>query len=118
MQWFSYGSRRSWSVHIQTRYFLVFLHALSVRDAQNFQVSYAACNTADQKIKKKVPAKELMKSNKSIFFPEIAFLAVLKIFPSSKTDFWPFWKLPKIEFGQKKFVKLIYLIFELTNFDK
>ena len=31
-------------------FFLVFLHALSVRNAQNFQVRCAACNTADQKI--------------------------------------------------------------------
>ena len=32
------------------------------------------------------------------------------IFPSSKNDFWPFFKLQKIEFGRKNFVKLIYLI--------
>ena len=30
-------------------------------------------------------------------------------FPSSKMDFWPFLKLHKMEFGQKKFMKLIYL---------
>ena len=28
---------------------------------------------------------------------EIAFLAVLKIFPSSKIDFWPFLKLQEME---------------------
>ena len=44
-----------------------------------------------------------MKSNKSIFFREIAFLAVLKHFPRSKIDFWPFLKLQNMEFGQKKF---------------
>ena len=33
-----------------------------------------------------------------------------KLFPSSKIDFWSFLKLQKMEFGQKKFVKLIYLI--------
>ena len=33
-----------------------------------------------------------------------------KLFPSSKIDFWPFLKLKKKEFGQKNFVKLIYLI--------
>ena len=48
--------------------------------------------------------KTLVKSNKSnIFFHEIAFLAVLKLLPSSKIDFWPFLKLKKMEFGQKKF---------------
>ena len=26
-----------------------------------------------------------------------------KLFPSSKTDFWPFLKLQKMDFGQKKF---------------
>ena len=33
---------------------------------------------------------------------EIAFLAVFNFFPSSKIDFWPFLKLQKMEFGQKK----------------
>ena len=57
-----------------------------------------------------------MKSNKSkTFFHEIAFLAVLNffLFPSSKVVFWPFLKLQKMEFGQKKFVKLIYLISQI-----
>ena len=45
------------------------------------------------------------------FFHEIAFLAVLNFFPSSKIDFWPFLKLQKMDFGQKHFfIKLIYLI--------
>ena len=35
-------------------------------------------------------------------FREIVFLVVLKLFPSSKTDFWPFLKLPKMKFGQNK----------------
>ena len=33
-----------------------------------------------------------------------------KLFPSSKNEFWPFLKLQKMDFGQKIFVKLIYLI--------
>ena len=33
------------------------------------------------------------------------------LFPSSKIDFWSFLKLQKMEFGQKKFVKLIYFQF-------
>ena len=36
-------------------------------------------------------------------FRETAFLAVFKFFPSSKIHFWPFLKLQKMEFGQKKF---------------
>ena len=35
----------------------------------------------------------------------------MKLFPSSKIDFWPFLKLQNMEFGQKNFfVKLNYLI--------
>ena len=37
------------------------------------------------------------------FFHDIAFLAVFKHFPSSEIVFWPFLKLQKMEFGQKKF---------------
>ena len=33
------------------------------------------------------------KTSNQIFFREIAFLAVLNFFPSSKIVFWPFWKL-------------------------
>ena len=52
-----------------------------------------------------------MKSNKSrIFFREIAFLAVLNIFPVEKLIFGHFWNGKKMEFGQKNFVKLNYLI--------
>ena len=49
---------------------------------------------------KKVQAKKLVKSNKSIFSREIAFLAVLNFSPSSKIDFCPFLKWQKMEFGQ------------------
>ena len=35
------------------------------------------------------------------FFREIAFLAVLNFFPIQKIDFWPIFKLQKMEFGQK-----------------
>ena len=53
---------------------------------------------------KKSRQKKLVKSNKSKkFFREIAFLAVLNFFPSSKIDFWPFLKLQKMAFGQNKF---------------
>ena len=41
---------------------------------------------------------------------EIAF-GSFKLFPSSKIDLWPFLKWQKMDFGQKNFVKLIYLIF-------
>ena len=44
----------------------------------------------------------LMKSNQSNFFGEISILAVLNFSPTSKIDFWPFLKLQKVEFGQKK----------------
>ena len=36
------------------------------------------------------------------FFREIAILAVLNFFPSSKIDFWPILKWQKMEFGQNK----------------
>ena len=48
------------------------------------------------------------------FFREIAFLAVLNFFPSSKIDFWPFLKLQKMEFDQQNFCE-IYL-FDFTSF--
>ena len=51
-----------------------------------------------------------MKSNKSKQFREIAFLLVINFFLSSKIDIWPFLKLQKMELGQKKIVKLVYLI--------
>ena len=47
---------------------------------------------------KKVQAKKLVKSNKSIF----SWNCIFSSFPSSKIDFWPFLKLQKMEFGQKK----------------
>ena len=52
---------------------------------------------------KKAQAKKPVKSNKSKFvFREIAFLVVFKFFPSSKIGFWPYLKLQKMEFDQKK----------------
>ena len=63
---------------------------------------------------KKSRQKKLVKSNKSIFFREIAFLAIFKLFLSSKIDFWPFLKLQKMEFGQKFFFREI----ELFDFTK
>ena len=36
-------------------------------------------------------------------YSEIAFLAVVNFFPTSKIDFWPFLKLQKMEFGQKNY---------------
>ena len=51
---------------------------------------------------KKVQAKKLVKSNKSnIFFVKLHFWQFYT-FHSSKIDFWPFLKMQKIEFGQKK----------------
>ena len=53
---------------------------------------------------KKVQAKKLVKSNKSFFFREIAFLAVFNFFPVQKFIFWPsFLKLQKMDFGEKNF---------------
>ena len=37
-----------------------------------------------------------------------------KLFPSSKIDFWPFLKLQKIEFGQKKFREID--LFDFASF--
>ena len=34
---------------------------------------------------------------------KLHFWQVFKVFPSSKIDFWPFLKLQKMDFGQKKF---------------
>ena len=44
--------------------------------------------------------------NQNLFFREIAFLAVLNFFPSSKIDFWPCLKLQKMEFGEKIFCEI------------
>ena len=55
-----------------------------------------------------------MKSNKSIFFREIAFLAVLNFFPVQKLIFWPFLKKQKMEFGQKIFREID--LFDFTSF--
>jgi len=74
-------------------------------------------HTAGQKKVKKVQArKKLVKSNKSkkFFFREIAFLAVLNFFSSSKIDFWPFLNLQKMEFGPNKFFREIDL-FDFTS---
>ena len=57
--------------------------------------------------------KKLGKTNKSksVFFREIAFLAVSNFFPAQKLIFWLFLKSQKMDFGQKNFfVRLIYLI--------
>ena len=56
-----------------------------------------------------------MKSNKSKkIFREIAFLAVLNFFPVQKIDFWPFLKMQKMEFGQKKIREIE--LFDFTSF--
>ena len=59
---------------------------------------------------KKVLAKTLVKSNKSTFLREIAFLAVLNFFPVQKIDFWPILKMQKMEFGQNKIREIVSLI--------
>ena len=65
--------------------------------------------------------------NQKKFFREIAFLAVLNFFPSSKIDFLPFLKLQKVEFGQNKiswywfiwfhevFFGLDFFVFKMTH---
>ena len=56
-----------------------------------------------------------MKSNKSKnFFCEIAFLAVLNIFPVKKNDFWPYLKLQRMEFRPKIFREID--LFDFTSF--
>ena len=56
-----------------------------------------------------------MKSNKSKKnFREIAFLAVLNFFSVQKIDCWPFLKLQKMKFGQKKFREID--LFDFTSF--
>ena len=47
-------------------------------------------------------------------FREIAFLAVLKFFSSSKIDFWPFLKLQRMDFGQTKICEND--LFDFTSF--
>ena len=66
---------------------------------------------------KKVQAKKLVKSNKSIkkIFREITFLAVLNFFPIQKLNFWPFLKLQKKRIWSKKFFCQIDL-FDFTVF--
>ena len=51
----------------------------------------------------KSPDRKTREINQINKFHEIALLAVLKLFPSSKIDFWPFLKLQKMKFGPKKF---------------
>ena len=66
---------------------------------------------------KKIQTKKLVKSNKSISkknFREIAFLAFLNFFPSSKIDIRPFLKLQKIDFGQKLLCEID--LFDLKSF--
>ena len=66
-----------------------------------------------QRARKKVQAKKTREIKYIIFFREIAFLAVVNFFHSSKNDFWP---LPIFEIAKngiwsiKFFVKLIYFI--------
>ena len=50
---------------------------------------------------KKVQAKKLLKSNKSIFFSWNCIFGSFKLFPSSKIDFWPFLKLQKWNSAKK-----------------
>ena len=54
-----------------------------------------------------------MKSNESkkIFFVKLHFWQLYKLFPSSKIDFWPFLKLQKMEFGQKKLREIDLFVF-------
>ena len=54
--------------------------------------------------------REIKYINQKKFFSWNCIFGSFKLFPSSKIDFWPFLKLQKMEFGQKKIVKLIYLI--------
>ena len=55
----------------------------------------------------------LMENIKKKKIREIAFLAVLNFFPSSKIDFWSFLKLQKMEFGQKFFREID--LFDFTS---
>ena len=73
--------------------------------------------TGTQQAKKfeKAQAKKLVKSNKSIFLHEIAFLAVLKIFPHQKLIFGHFLKWQKKWILVKKKFREIDL-FDFTSF--
>ena len=51
---------------------------------------------------KKVQAKKLVKSNESIFFREIAFLAVLNFFPVQKLIFLAIFEIAKNGIWSKK----------------
>ena len=63
---------------------------------------------------KKVQAKKLVKSNKSIFFREIAFLAVLTIFPVQKLIFGHFLNCKKWNLVKKIFREID--LFDFTSF--
>ena len=73
----------------------------------NFEQNFLYCIWARNF--KKAQAKKLVKSNKS-FFREIAFLALLKHFPSSKNEFLVIFEMAKNGIWSKMIVKLIYLI--------
>ena len=51
------------------------------------------------------------------FFLWNSIIGNLKCFPSSKIDFWPFFNFQKMEFGKKKFMKLILWFHEFFGLD-
>ena len=69
--------------------------------------------SGDYSLKKKVQAKQTCPI-KLIFFSSNCTFGSFKLFPSSKIDFWPFLKLQKMEFGQKKFREID--LFDFTSF--
>ena len=78
---------------VMVRYF--FLFTLQKNISRLFTIYLPATQRARKF--KKVQTKKLVKANKSnIFFRDIAILAVLNFFPSSKICFWPFLKLQKM----------------------
>ena len=76
--------------------------------------SFFRSTTQSTRKLKKVQAKKLVKLNTSIFFSWNCISGSFKLFPSSKIHFWPFLRLQKMDFGQKKFRKID--LFDFTSF--
>ena len=79
-------------------------HPVDCYEKNNNQIKFEIVTTLKQFIvQHSISTRELSFWVWEVPFREIAFLAVLNFFPSSKIDFWPFLKLQKMEIGQKIF---------------
>ena len=83
-------------------------------ESNDCQNSSAELNRSDPSVDLYPSKKNWQKNlwNQKKIFSWNCIFGSLKLFPSSKIDFWPFLKSQKMEFSQKNFffVKLIYLI--------